>query len=212
MKNPSQIPILHITHINNLSSIISDGFLWSDKMQLTKKHCQQAIGLPHIKQRRLNEIEVTCHPGTMVGDYVPFYFHVHTPMLYYIYKRGEELGYKGGQKDIVYLVANMNVAINWAERNNKKWAFTNGNAGAYLCEFFNKLVDLNKINWEAVRQHYWSDCKDAKQAEFLLYEKFSWNIINLIGVYDEIHRAQVEQIIEKSTHKPTVKIQKSWYY
>ncbi len=212
MKDPSRIPILHMTHIDNLSSIIADGFLWSDKIQLAKKHCNQEIGLSHVKQRRLNEIEVACHPGTMVGDYVPFYFHVHAPMLYYIHKRGDELGYKGGQEDIVYLVSKMSVAINWAEENEKKWAFTNGNAGAYLCDFYNKFEDLDKVNWEAVKQRYWSDCKDAKQAEFLVYEQFSWNMFESIGVYDAAHQGKVERIIVKSAHKPIVKVKAGWYY
>jgi len=212
MRDASKISILHITHIRNLPLIIKDEFLWSDKMQLTKKHCNQGIGLPHVKQRRLNELKVTCHIGTMVGDYVPFYFHVLSPMLYYIYKRGDELGYKGGQEDVVYLVATMSNAIEWAEKNNKKWAFTNGNAGAYLCDFYNNIKDLDKVNWEAVKQRYWTDCKDAKQSEFLLYEQFPWNIFEFIGVYDEIHKKQVEQIIAKSTHKPTIKVEKNWYY
>ncbi len=212
MHNPSEIPILHITHISNLPLIITDGFLWSDRMQLDKNHCNQTIGLPHIKQRRLDELEVMCHAGTKVGDYVPFYFHIHSPMLYYIHKRGDELGYKGGQEDVVYLGTKMSNAIGWAENNNKKWAFTSGNAGAYLCDFYNDVNDLDKVNWDAVKQRYWSDCKDAKQSEFLVHEQFPWDRLEFIGVYDEGHKEQVENIIAKLTHKPTIKVQKNWYY
>jgi hypothetical protein len=30
------------------------------------------VGMTNIKQRRLTQIEVPCHPGTTVGQYVPF--------------------------------------------------------------------------------------------------------------------------------------------
>jgi len=35
-----------------------------------------------IKARRLYDLEVDCHPGTKVGEYVPFYFCPWSIMLY----------------------------------------------------------------------------------------------------------------------------------
>ncbi len=38
--------------------------------------------MTEIKRRRLFEIDVQCHPDTMVGDYVPFYFCPRSIMLF----------------------------------------------------------------------------------------------------------------------------------
>jgi hypothetical protein len=212
MCNLARIPIVHITHISNLSSICSDGYLWSDAVRLQNGRCEQEIGLSRIKQRRLTEIEITCNAGTMVGQYVPFYFYIYSPMLFYIHKKNEDLSYKGGQEDIVHLVSTLEAGIQWVEENQLKWAFSTGNAGAYFCDFYNTINDLNKINWDAVKQKYWNQCKDAKQAEFLVHEKFSWTVFKHIGVFDESRKAKVEQIINGHEHKPIVKIERNWYY
>jgi hypothetical protein len=81
--NPTYI--YHITHIDNLTTIIADGCLWSDRRLLGTRAERVVIGLGNIKRRRLNEPPVHCHPGTMVGDYVPFYFCPRSPMLYMIH-------------------------------------------------------------------------------------------------------------------------------
>jgi hypothetical protein len=212
MCNPAKIPIVHITHISNLTSICSDGYLWSDEVRLQNGSCRQEIGLSKIKQRRLTEINVTCHSGTMVGEYVPFYFFIYSPMLFYIYAKNDELTYQGGQEDIIHLVSTLDFGIKWADENNLKWAFTNGNAGAYYCNFYNTLSDLNKVDWKAVKQKKWSKCKEKKQAEFLVHEKFGWNAFSHIGVFDEARKGQVEAIVNGYGHKPIVKVQRAWYY
>jgi hypothetical protein len=32
------------------------------------------VGMSEIKRRRLEALDVDCHPGSKVGEYVPFYF------------------------------------------------------------------------------------------------------------------------------------------
>jgi hypothetical protein len=61
------VPIYHITHVNNLPDIIAAGGLWSDRL-VQQRGVNTVIGFDHIKQRRLEEIEVECRPGTRVGD------------------------------------------------------------------------------------------------------------------------------------------------
>jgi hypothetical protein len=57
-----------------------------------------------IKRRRVEELEVSCHPGTKVGDYVPFYFCPRSVMLYVIHRANHpDLSYRGGQEPIVHL-------------------------------------------------------------------------------------------------------------
>ena len=56
-----------------------------------------SIGIARIKQRRRG-LEVVARPGTMVGDYVPFYFCFRSVMLYVIHRgNNPDLTYCGGQ-------------------------------------------------------------------------------------------------------------------
>lgn len=71
---PAQPKICHITHADNLAAIVSEGVLLSDATMLARGGPSVPIGMSAIKKRRVEEIVVSCHPGTMVGDYVPFYF------------------------------------------------------------------------------------------------------------------------------------------
>ena len=78
---PTNPKIYHITHIDNLAMIVEAGCLWSDRRRLAQGFDCSVIGMPTIKQRRLEKIEVICHAGTKVGDYVPFYFCPRSVML-----------------------------------------------------------------------------------------------------------------------------------
>ena len=61
-----------------------------------------------IKRRRLEDLEVYCHPGTKVGDYVPFYFCPRSVMLFVIHRANHpELTYREGQGPIVHLEADL---------------------------------------------------------------------------------------------------------
>ena len=61
-----------------------------------------------IKERRLKELTLSSHPGLHVGDCVPFYFCPRSIMLYLIYRANHpELAYRGGQKPIVHLEADL---------------------------------------------------------------------------------------------------------
>ena len=120
--------IYHITHISNLANIITAGELWSDR-RMQQENMKTVIGFGHIKRRRLTEIKVSCHPETMVGDYVPFYFCPRSVMLYVIYRgNNSELEYKDGQQRIVHLVATVQAAVDVA--GDGRWAYSDGNAGA----------------------------------------------------------------------------------
>ncbi len=70
MSRPPVAPkIYHITHVDNLPQILATGGLWSDAQMLQQSGAVTTIGMSRIKRRRLDEIEVYCHLGTMVGDY-----------------------------------------------------------------------------------------------------------------------------------------------
>jgi len=66
---PTRPKIFHITHVDNLRSIVAADELWSDALMIARGGPQSGIGMSAIKQRRL-ALAVTCHPNDHVGDYV----------------------------------------------------------------------------------------------------------------------------------------------
>ena len=105
---PPQSKIYHITHIDNLASIVAAGCIESDGRRYRAGQNQTAIGMTEIKRRRLFELDVPCHPGTKVGDYVPFYFCPRSIMLFIIHRHNHpDMPYHGGQGSILHLQADM---------------------------------------------------------------------------------------------------------
>ena len=166
--------------------------VWSDDAVRKTKNRRTVIGFDTIKQRRLDDIFVSCYPATRVGHYVPFYFCYRAPMLYVIARGNSELSYHGGQERIVHLVSRIGVAIHQAE--GRPWAFTDGNAGARYTQFSNDLEKLDQlVDWNAVQATDWSDParKERKQAEFLVYQRFPWAGIHEIAT---INRNVAEEV------------------
>ncbi len=57
---PDRPKIYHITHVDNLAAIISDGCLVSDRVMIDRGGPAEPIGMSSIKKRRIEEIEVDC--------------------------------------------------------------------------------------------------------------------------------------------------------
>ncbi len=115
-KLPSQPKIYHITHFDNLASIIAAGCIESDGQRGAAQGAEQKIiGMPEIKRRRLFDLDVPCNLATKVGDYVPFYFCPRSIMLYIIYRDNHpDMTYHGGQRTILHLQADLESIIDWA--------------------------------------------------------------------------------------------------
>src|SRR5215510_5718233 len=130
MARPKNIKIYHITHLDNLERIVESDCLYSDAKRIELGLDCNLVGMSTIKRRRLEELEVDCHPGTMVGEYVPFYFCPRSVMLYLLHMGNHpDVTYKGGQQPIVHFQADLNRTIEWADEHGVAWAFSNGNAG-----------------------------------------------------------------------------------
>jgi len=218
MPVPAQPKIYHIVHVDRLASIVADGFLWSDATMVARQGVGTTIGMSNIKARRLNELSLSCHPDLRVGHCTPFYFCPRSVMLYLIYRRNEELAYKGGQEPIVHLEADLQAAIAWAEDNGQRWAFTQSNAGAYYFEDHSDIEKLSEINWDAVAARQWSGrgisgtVKEGKQAEFLIESAFPWQLIEKIGVHSQGIVPMAAQAIQGAAHRPGLEIKRDWYY
>jgi ssDNA thymidine ADP-ribosyltransferase, DarT len=207
--------IYHITHVDNLPSIATGIGLVSDANRIASGLSCSLVGMSTIKQRRLEEIEVPCHPGTKVGQYVPFYFCSRSIMLY-ILRMGNhpDVSYRGGQQPIVHLQADFHQVINWANSNAVPWAFSIGNAGSYLTSFYKDPAQLSEIDWEAVNATDFRDpkIKEGKQAEFLLFDVFPWTLIEKVGTINSVMATKVQTTLAIAGHQPTIEIEPSWYF
>lgn len=213
--SPVDPKIYHITHIDNLANIAASERLISDANRIANNVSCLLVGMSTIKERRLKEIEVSCHPGTTVGQYVPFYFCPRSIMLYILHKGNHpDVSYKNGQSQIIHLQADFYQVIEWANSNQVRWAFTNRNAGAYLTSFYNHPTQLKEIDWEAVtaRDFRDSNIKEGKQAEFLLFDIFPWTLIDKIGTIDQTTAAQVKTALGGYGHRPAVAPEPTWYF
>lgn len=210
---PQQPKIYHIAHVDRLPSIIADGCLWCDAEVERRAPPGTMIGMNSIKARRLRELRLDSHPDLHVGDCVPFYFCPRSVMLYLIYQGNHpELGYRGGQSSILHLEADLRAAVAWANAQSARWAFTNSNAGSRYFEDYDDLAHLGEIDWNAVQARDWRQCKEGKQAEFLLEHSFPWHLIERIGVLNRTIYQQVVNALPVNGHRPTVEICPDWYY
>ena len=212
---PDKPKICHITHVNNLPGIIQADGLWSDAKRIELGLATNLIGMSRIKQRRLTEIEVNCHPGTKVGQYVPFFYCPRSIMLYILYRGNhDDIDYRDGQEPIIHLVADLDASIQWATANDVPWALSPTNAGARYATFFNQRDDFSQIDWQAVANRDFRDpaVKEAKQAEFLMFEWFPWTLVERIGVFDQNVERLVSNHLSLAPHRPPVRVENGWYF
>lgn len=214
MPTPPDPKIYHITHLDNLPQIV-DGVLWSDAERIGRGLDCTVVGMSEIKRRRLEELEIHCHPGTTVGQYVPFYFCPRSVMLYLLH-RGNSPGltYQGGQGPILHLEADLVAAVDWATASGRRWAFSKGNAGAYYTRFFSQFDRLDVLDWDSISAADWRDpdVKEAKQSEFLLENNFPWHLVERIGVIDNQAAQLVSALVDRANHRPRVEVVRKWYY
>ena len=214
-KPPDKPKIWHITHINNLPGIIAANGLWSDAKRIELGLATNLVGMSRIKQRRLTQIEVTCHPGTKVGQYVPFFYCPRSIMLFILHRGNHnDIEYRDGQTPIVHLEADLEATLRWASQHQVRWALSPTCAGAFYTNFFNRAEDFQLIDWQAVSNRDFRDpaVKEAKQAEFLMFDWFPWTLVERIGVFDQNVRTLASNHISQATHQPPVHVENGWYF
>jgi hypothetical protein len=212
--------IHHITHIEHLPRVIEKGGLVCDADAAKQNLCSKSIAYNAIKERRAitpvqNLGGEKIAAGGVLSDYVPFYFCNRSPMLAAIHK-GWVPGYDEGQSQVIYLVASAEAVA----KTDRIWCFTDGHGIEGLTEFYDDLADLTKVDWNAVETWRWGgrwlekdpDVKRRKQAEFLVHEKFPWELVERIAVIDDTTAAKVTSIVTRAAHRPRVTIEPKWYY
>lgn len=197
--------VSHITHINNLQGIISEGCLWSDSERIKNHINSENIGYGHIKERRLKH-KVTVSAGGTIGEYVPFNFCPRSVMLYVIYKGHED--YQGGQDEIIHLISDVDTILS----SNPNCFFTDIHADLAFAEQIEDFSRINELDFKKISSKYWQDFKEEKQAEFLAHNSVSWNCIRQIGVKTPELADKVKKIVQASHHQPEILVKPEWYY
>ena len=205
--------IYHITHIDNLASILRSGGLVSTTRRLSEVIQHTDIAHSHIQDRR-SRVRVPCAAGGTLHDYVPFYFAARSPMLFSNYKRNVA-GYQGGQTPILHLVTTSE-AVQAAKL---PCCFTDGHAAINYTEFYEDLSLLETtIDWTLMKAKYWSDTEDdpnrqfRRNAEFLVHDFVPWPLMIGIAVIDEAMKQQVNQVLQGFSCNTPVKVYRDWYY
>ncbi|CAD7809689.1 hypothetical protein CHRY9390_02051 [Chryseobacterium aquaeductus] len=166
MTNLKKKYIYRMTHIDNIPHVLEYGITHRNSINANKNFVpigdNTLINTRNI--RKLNN-------GNLLGEYIPFYFGVRTPMLFVIQK-----GFNGVNQtyaeNIIYCVSSISEIID-SEIN---FIFTDGHAiDSFSTEYSkNQVKNIDNIlDYNAINSNYWIDENDLdkkrrKEAELLL--------------------------------------------
>jgi hypothetical protein len=198
-------------HIDNVEHVLANGICAKGHPNTDANYIN--IGDTGLIANR-NDYDVkVIPPGGKLGEYVPFYFGTHSPMLLKI-KDGNGGVTRRPQSDIVYLLCSMSRVVSVCV----DWCFTDGHAKTIITDFYNHTNDLDKVDWDMVGQRYWSNNDDdydrmrRKQAEFLVKYHVPANCIGAIATYNTAAKSTVDAIITKLGLNIPVREKKHFYY
>ena len=199
--------LYHITHLNNIPSILkNDGLLAHSTMQQQQMHYQDVANV-NVQDKREHKI-VPISPGGNLHDYVPFYFAPRSPMLYAILNGGI------AQEEIVYFITNTQTIL----EDNSNFVFTDSHAIMRLTNYYSQLEDLEKIDWSIMQSKYWQDHPDypnrkmKRQAEFLVYEKVVLSSFIGFAVYNEEAERKLRMILNDFHQDFYIGIRPQYYF
>ena len=193
MAVPENIFLYRMVHWQNVEYILQNGICSREHENADPEYIN--IGHRQLITDRHHHTVKLADAGNL-GEYVPFYFAGHTPMLYLIMN-----GYKGvaqlPQKDIVFLVCKLETINN----SDLEFVFTDRNAKIEIAKFYNNLEDLEHLQWDIIASKDWKNDEtnlsrqDFKQAELLVKNYVPINYIHAIVVKNEERKRFFEELI-----------------
>lgn len=222
MTTPRCGVLFHFTHLDNLAAVLEAGSLLSDSTVRAQMLLATEAGDPEIKERRRRQ-SVTCPPGGVVADYVPFYFAARSPMMYKLYARGVPT-FAGDHRDLVYFVTTVERLV----AAGLPFAISDRNAAKFLAEFTNDISVLGDlavqppqsafIDWPLMKARRWNNTPDdgermeRRMAEFLVHGEVPLGLLPSIGVRSEDRKARVEHLFAQAGRTVKVVVRDDWYY
>lgn len=193
MAVPNKITLYRMVHWKNVEHILQHGMCCRGHELEDPNYIN--IGMQSLIEDRHNYAIPIEGTGNL-GEYVPFYFSGHSPMLYLI-KNGHSGVTKRSQDDIVFLVCNFETI----KQNSLPYIFTDRNAKIAVANFYQNEQDLDKLDWDSIRAHKWASDetnlsrRDLKQAEFLIRKHVPVNCIHALVLKTNNRQAYFEEMI-----------------
>lgn len=206
-----------MTHVDNIPHILEFGITHRKSKNANSKYI--SIGDSSLIDNRIStERNITNDSDEIIetitiGDFIPFYFGIRTPMLYVI-----QNGYNGVKKrnpeEIIYCVTNVLTII----ENNFLFYFSDGHTtNKEYTKIFNsdKISELAEIvDFKATKFIYWKsetdlDLKRRKEAEFLVKDDVPNSCILGYICYSESVRAK---LLALGINEKQVVVKENYYF
>lgn len=195
MAIPENINLFRMVHWQNVEYILQNGLC-------CREHANADPNYINIGHRQLisdrHDHPIALPNAGSLGDYVPFYFAGHSPMLYLIRN-----GYQGvtqlPQTDIVYLICKFEDI----ENSELEYIFTDRNAKISVANFYTDKENFENLKWDIIYSKNWKNDdtnlsrQDYKQAEFLIKDHVPVQYIHAIVVKNEERKVYFEELLAK---------------
>ncbi|UPQ80544.1 DUF4433 domain-containing protein [Flavobacterium azooxidireducens] len=207
-----------MTHVDNIPHILQHGITHRNSINANPNYISIGDG-SLIDNRSSTNINVTngsenVSESITIGDFIPFYFGIRTPMLYII-----QNGYKGVKRqnpdDIIYCVTSVQQII----ISNNLFYFTDGHANSK--KGFTLIYDDKKINeieslidFKAAYNKNWKDDTDLdlkrrKEAEFLVKNDVPNNSILGYICFSDVSK---NKLIKMEIEETKIVVKPNYYF
>lgn len=208
--NPDKALIFRITHIANVPWLLQHGLHCRNSTEFDPNF--RNIGNPDLISKRHTRT-VPIPPGGTLSDYVPFYFTPFSIMLYNIHT-----GYggvaQGPNDDIVILVSSLRKVAEM----DLDFVFTDQHAYPVTTRYFNRLDDLDKIDWPLLQardsKHNPEDPgkKERYQAEALIHRHLPPSALLGIACHSRTAEARLQPTLKQCNLTTELIVRPSWYF
>lgn len=214
--------LFHFTHVDNLPAVLEAGALLSDAVVMANGLLANEAGDPQIKERRRRK-SVTCSPGGVVADFVPFYFAARSPMMLLL-KSGRVATFTGDHRDLVYLVSDVQRIV----EARLPFVITDRNAAGGLADFANDVSILGDlaapspqsefVDWPVMNETWWHDTleypdrMERRMAEFLVHGQVPLDLLLGVAVHSDVQKPRIEQMFVDAGRATEVVARPDWYY
>lgn len=191
MANLDKILLFRMTHVENIPHILQHGITNISSPNRNPNY------VPIGDKSLINKRNTFKMPnGRTLGEYIPFYFGIKTPMLYVIQNGFNRLTPVPPSK-IVYCV----LSVQTIEACGLWYVFTDGHALDSFTNFYDEkdIPNFHKlVDGKAIKSTYWKnetdlDLKRRKEAEFLVLGDVPPEAILGFVVFNNEAKQQVEQ-------------------
>lgn len=209
---PDRIDLFRMVHHANIGHILKHGLCNRKHPNFDPGYVD--IGHPDIVGKRtVQPVGIDDHGD--LGDFVPFYFCGHTPMLLNIITGKHGLP-RRPQRDLVIIHCPMKRVLDAG----CEYLYTDGNAKVSITRTYTDTADLDKLDWDAIGSddfrisQHGPDRIRRKHAEFLVREHVPVECIASLIVLDAERKQEMEGLVRDGglSIKVIVDVKRKWFF